>query len=108
MSTKIEFGTSGWRAIIADQFTFSNVERVTQAIALHLLDQADPPSVLVGYDNRFASDRFARTAARVLAANQIHVLLSSAPVPTPTVSFAVRARKLAGAINITASHNPGE
>lgn len=108
MSTAIKFGTSGWRAIIADAFTFANVELVTRAIANHLLADVSSPLVLVGYDFRFASERFAQAAAEVLSASGIRVLLSSEAVPTPTVAFGVRSRKLNGAVNITASHNPSE
>ena len=108
MTTPIRFGTSGWRAIIADEFTFANVRLVSEAVARYVTSVADSPVLLAGYDNRFASENFAREAAEVLSASGIRVLLSSAAVPTPAVSFAIRDRKLSGAINITASHNPGE
>jgi phosphoglucomutase len=108
MTNKITFGTSGWRAIIADQFTFRNVRLVGEAIARYLNTVAGAPVLLVGYDNRFLSEHFAKEAADVLSRAGVRVLLSSEAVPTPAVSFAVRDRKLGGAVNITASHNPGE
>jgi len=108
MNTKIKFGTSGWRAIIADQFTFANVRLVSEAIGRYLRREIASPGVLVGYDYRFASEHFAREAAEVLSASGIRVLLSSAAVPTPAVAFSIRDLHLSGAINLTASHNPGE
>ncbi len=108
MTTPIKFGTSGWRAIIAEDFTFANVRLATEAIARHVLGQSPAPTLLVGYDTRFASENFASQVAHVLSAAGIRALLSDKPVPTPAVSFSVRHRKLDGAINITASHNPGE
>lgn len=116
--TPIRFGTDGWRALIANEFTFANVERVTQAYADHLLQQReDPaaagevrkkavPAVVVGYDRRFLSEQFATRAAEVLAGNQISVSLFDRDVPTPLVSWAVREQKAAGGVVITASHNP--
>ena len=108
MAATIKFGTSGWRAIIAEDFTFANVRLATEAIARHVLGQSPAPTLLVGYDTRFASENFAAEVADVLSAAGIRALLSDKPVPTPAVSFSVRHRKLDGAINITASHNPGE
>jgi phosphoglucomutase len=108
MTTRIQFGTSGWRAIIADQFTFANVRLVSEAIGRGLAFGEHTPAVFVGYDNRFASERFAAEAGAVLSAAGVRVLLSAEALPTPTVSFAVRDGKLDGAVNITASHNPGE
>jgi phosphoglucomutase len=109
MATKIKFGTSGWRAIIADEFTFANVRLATEAIARYVQRQRSAsPTVLVGYDTRFASDRFALEAARVLTAQGIHALLCDRPVPTPAVAWTIIQRHLDGAINMTASHNPGE
>jgi phosphoglucomutase len=107
MSEEIRFGTSGWRAVIADGFTFDRSRLVVAAIGEHVRAQglADKP-ILIGYDTRFLMDRFADEAARTLAAAGIPALLSDAAVPTPTVSHAVITRKLAGAINFTASHNP--
>ena len=108
MAATIKFGTSGWRAIIAEEFTFANVRLATEAVARYVLQQSKSPSLLVGYDTRFASEHFAAQVANVLSAAGIHALVSNKPVPTPAVSFSVRHRKLDGAINITASHNPGE
>ena len=108
MAATIKFGTSGWRAIIAEDFTFDNVRLATEATARHVLGLSPSPILLVGYDTRFASENFARQVANVLSAAGIRALLSNRPVPTPAISFSVRHRKLDGAINITASHNPGE
>ncbi|MGQ0644774.1 MAG: phosphoglucomutase/phosphomannomutase family protein [Elusimicrobiota bacterium] len=104
---KIKFGTSGWRAIIADEFTFSNVRIVTQAIADYLRQEGlHNRSMVVGYDTRFLSEQFAQTAASVLAANGIETLLCDRDTPTPVIAFEILRRKAAGGINITASHNP--
>lgn len=108
MPAKIKFGTSGWRAIIADEFTFANVRLATEAIGRFVRRQNPHPSILVGFDTRFAAEDFGREAARVLASQGIRVLLSAGSVPTPAVSASVIQRKLDGAINMTASHNPGE
>jgi phosphoglucomutase len=106
---KIRFGTSGWRGIIADDFTFARVRVVTQAIAEHLIAQGlKEKGVIVGYDTRFLSERFALEAARVLAAAGIRAILSNRDVPTPVVSYEIIRRKAAGGINVTASHNPPE
>ncbi len=109
--TKIRFGTDGWRAVIADDFTFENVRRVAQATADYCrrdLVRGRRPKVCVGYDTRFMSDKFARIAARVFAANNIDVLVSDRAVPTPALSFAVNRRGLDLGVMITASHNPPE
>ncbi|MHB8846428.1 MAG: phosphoglucomutase/phosphomannomutase family protein [Nitrospirota bacterium] len=108
-NVKIKFGTSGWRGIIADEFTFARVRAVTQAIADHLAAQGlKDKGVIVGYDTRFLSERFAQEAARVLAACGIRAFLSNRDVPTPVVAFEIIRRKAAGGINFTASHNPPE
>ncbi len=105
----IRFGTSGWRAVIAEEFTVANVRRVAAAIATHLKTTgASGKGVFVGYDTRFLSDRFARAAASVLAERGIGVTISPAPIPTPVVAFAIVSGRRAGGINITASHNPPE
>ncbi len=106
-STPIRFGTDGWRAVIADQFTFANLERVAQAYADHLKAQTES-LVVVGYDRRFLSEQFAERAAEVLAGNDLRVALFAEAVPTPVVSWAVKANGAAGGVVITASHNPGE
>lgn len=100
----IKFGTDGWRAIIADEFTFSNVEKVTQAYANYLGNNAK--LIIIGYDNRFLSEKFAERAAEILSSNGIKVLLADSSCPTPAVSFAVKEKNSSGGIMITASHNP--
>jgi phosphomannomutase len=109
VNTPLKFGTDGWRAIIAEDFTFANVERVTQASADYW-NGAPPPGtvkkIIVGYDRRFLSDQFARRSAEILASNGFEVVLTSQPTPTPAVSYAVKAQKAAGGVMITASHNP--
>ncbi len=106
--TRIKFGTSGWRAIIADEFTFANVRLATEAIGRYVRRRNDSPGLLVGYDTRFASEDFGREVARVLSSQNIRVRLCSQAVPTPAVAFTVVQERLDGAVNITASHNPGE
>jgi phosphomannomutase len=105
----IKFGTDGWRAVIAEDFTFHNLERAAQATAALWTEQPPPganKTVIVGYDRRFLSDLFGRRTAEVLAANGFETVLSSCPTPTPSVSYAVKQRKAAGGVMITASHNP--
>jgi len=107
MSQNIKFGTDGWRAVIADDFTFDNVRRVVRAIASYVLKQEDAQrGVVVGYDTRFASKTAAGIAAEVLAKAGIPVFLADDAVPTPAVSFTVKARGAAGGVVITSSHNP--
>jgi phosphomannomutase len=107
MSSPIKFGTDGWRAIIADTFTFENVRRAAQATAEYFktVENCDR-AVFVGFDVRFQSEAFARAAAEVIAANGFRVFMLDRPYPTPYVSFEVRRRKFAGGVMITASHNP--
>ncbi|MGH9803508.1 MAG: phosphoglucomutase/phosphomannomutase family protein [Blastocatellia bacterium] len=104
----IKFGTDGWRARIAEDFTFANVEIVTQALIDYLKTQntGGKLSVLIGYDRRFASDLFAQRSAEVFAGNGVAVDLFDIDVPTPLVSFEVKRRGLDGGVVITASHNP--
>ena len=108
---KIAFGTEGWRAVMAEEFTMDNVRVVTQAIAEHFLDTArpagSPPTLSVGYDTRFLSDRFARTVCEVLAGNGLRAVLTDRAIPTCAVSRYIVAHRLAGGIMVTASHNPG-
>ncbi len=105
--TSIRFGTDGWRAIIAEDFTFANVRAVVCAIARYLKKQGKGQhGVVVGYDTRFLSDAFAREAACVLDAHGIPVLMVKRPTPTPLVAFAVVYYGADGAIMFTASHNP--
>lgn len=104
----IRFGTDGWRAIIAQDFTFANVERVAQAYASYLSDQAMTSGatlVVVGYDRRFLSDKFARRACEVLVGNGLRVALFPHDTPTPLVSWAVKVLQAIGGVVITASHN---
>ncbi len=102
----INFGTDGWRAVISESFTFDNLRLVAQAIADYLRAQngADP-SIVVGFDTRFLSDRYAAEVARVMAANGIHTWLARADTPTPAVSYAIVNRRATGGVMITASHN---
>lgn len=105
----IHFGTDGWRALIAQDFTFANVERVTQAYASYLSEQATTSGailVVVGYDRRFLSDKFARRACEVLVGNGLRVALFPHDTPTPLVSWAVKVLQGIGGVVITASHNP--
>ena len=107
--TQIKFGTDGWRAVIAADFTFANVARVAQAAADYWTAnpvRATEKKVIVGYDRRFLSDAFGRCAAEVIAGNGFQVILTSEPAPTPSVSFAVKDQDAVGGVMITASHNP--
>ena len=106
---QIKFGTDGWRAVIAEDFTFRNLERVAQAAADYWAANTVPDTeqkVVVGYDRRFLSDQFATRTAEVLAGNGFKVVLTEEPTPTPAVSLAVKAQKAIGGVMITASHNP--
>jgi phosphomannomutase len=106
-TTAIKFGTDGWRAVIADDFTFDNVRRVAGGIASYVLKHEDPArGLIVGYDTRFGSPGFARAAAEVLAAAGIPIRLSNDYVPTPAISLAVKNLGAAGGVVITSSHNP--
>ncbi|HXQ25352.1 MAG TPA: phosphoglucomutase/phosphomannomutase family protein [Candidatus Acidoferrales bacterium] len=106
-SAEIKFGTDGWRGVIAEDFTYANVRKVAHAIARYVVRAEKPGSgVVVGYDTRFGSERFARVAAEAVAATGIPVWLSADACPTPAVSLLVRQRGAAGGIQITASHNP--
>ena len=102
----IRFGTDGWRAVIADDYTFDNVRVVAQATADYLKRHNLTSRVVVGYDTRFLSGSFAGAVAEVMAANDIPVALTSSFVPTPGLSFAVRELEAGGGVMITASHNP--
>jgi phosphomannomutase len=105
----IKFGTDGWRAVIAEDFTFANVDRVAQATAdfwrSHPVE-GTLQKAIIGYDRRFLSDQFARRTAEVLAGNGFEVIISNEPTPTPAVSFLVKKEKAIGGVMITASHNP--
>jgi phosphoglucomutase len=106
----IRFGTSGWRAVISDEFTFANVRRVSRAIAAVVRESgaAEPAGVAVGYDTRFLSEKFAAEAAAVLMAEGIPAQIATDFLPTPVLAFAITRGGLAGGINVTASHNPPE
>jgi phosphomannomutase len=112
---KIKFGTDGWRGVIGEDFTFANVALVAQAAADYWKSEVARPKsqvfgrerkVVVGFDRRFFSDGFARTAVEILAGNGFQVVLTSTPTPTPSVSFAVKARRMVGGVMMTGSHNP--
>jgi phosphomannomutase len=105
----IKFGTDGWRAIIAEDFTFDNVRLAAQATALYYKHQGGHErGVIVGYDTRFASERFAAAVAEVMAANDIPVYLCDSPAPTPVIGYSILDRGAAGSVVITSSHNPAE
>src|SRR3712207_4547125 len=120
MTVTVRFGTDGWRGIIAEDFTFAAVRRVAQALALELrerLGQAGPggqgdqgagerPALVVGYDTRFGSARFADAVAEVLAAHDIHVYLCKGVAPAPVISHAILEQGAHGGVMVTASHNP--
>jgi phosphoglucomutase len=108
--TSIKFGTSGWRGLIARDFTFENVRVATQAIADYLkpLQQPESKTVIMGYDTRFLGREFSLAAAEVLAANGLEPLLCQRDAPTPVIAHTIRKRKARGGINMTASHNPAE
>ncbi len=105
----IKFGTDGWRAVISDTFTFNNLRLVAQAIADYVRNEGDngpDPEVVIGFDTRFLSDRYATEVARVMAGNGIVAWLTRADAPTPAISYSVVEKKAAAGIMITASHNP--
>jgi len=104
----IRFGTDGWRAVISDTFTFSNLRLVAQAIADYILEETEgdrKPEVVIGHDTRFLSDRYAAEVARVMAGNGIVSWLARADTPTPAISYAVKHRGAVAGVMITASHN---
>lgn len=105
----IRFGTSGWRAIIADQFTFENVKLVTNSLSGYLKSKGNKNGkIIVGHDSRFMGERFCEVASEILQKEGFAVLLCQNPTPTPTISYAIRSEKALGGINFTASHNPPE
>ncbi|MGZ8829799.1 MAG: phosphoglucomutase/phosphomannomutase family protein [Thermoanaerobaculia bacterium] len=105
----IKFGTSGWRGVIGEDFTFENVRIATQGVANYLKKSGQKGSgVIVAYDTRFLSEKFASEAAKIFAFNGIKAFLCTRDVPTPCASFETIRRKAMGAINFTASHNPAE
>jgi alpha-D-glucose phosphate-specific phosphoglucomutase len=108
MSTAIKFGTSGWRAIVADEFTLANIRLAVAGIAAYVKTQPAPHRVLVGRDPRFLGESFVDVAARVLAGAGVTPIMIPEAAPTPAIAYAVRTLKTSGAINFTASHNPPE
>src|SRR5215467_3592866 len=117
MTSTIKFGTSGWRGLIAHDFTFENVRLATQGIAQYLnAELANPvspihgrkPIVILGHDTRFLGVEFSLAAAEVLAANGLTPLLCNRDTPTPVIAHTIRHRRALGGINMTASHNPAE
>jgi phosphoglucomutase len=108
MSSTIKFGTSGWRAIVADEFTVANIRLAVAGVAAYVKTQPAPHRVLVGRDPRFLGESFVAEAARVLAGAGVTPIVISDAAPTPAIAYAVRTMKTSGAINFTASHNPPE
>ena len=109
MATQIKFGTSGWRAVMAEEFTFANVHRAVHGIARYVSSQkSNGAKIIVGRDPRFLGETFCGTAADILSGYGITPLVIAEPAPTPTISYAVIQSKADGAINFTASHNPPE
>jgi phosphoglucomutase len=103
----IRFGTSGWRAVIADEFTFAGVRNVTTAICSHFeSNDSTGKLMVVGYDTRFLGEKFAEECAHVISAHAFRALLCDAPVPTPAISHVIRTKEAICGINFTASHNP--
>jgi alpha-D-glucose phosphate-specific phosphoglucomutase len=108
MAKAIRFGTSGWRAVVADEFTVANIRLAVAGIAAYVKMQPDPHRVLVGRDPRFLGESFVDVAARVLAGTGVTPIVIPEAAPTPAIAYAVRELKTSGAINFTASHNPPE
>jgi len=107
MSEKIHFGTDGWRGVIAEDYTFDNVRRCAQGFATFMKNHGKQgETIVIGYDKRFHSENFALAAAEVIAGNGMKVLLTDGATPTPVIAYSVVHNQAAGAINITASHNP--
>jgi len=107
-NSPINFGTSGWRGLIANDFTFANVRLAVAAIAEHVKAKAKSPTILVGYDTRFYSEEFSQLAVDILQQHGIRTLLCETFTPTPAIAFEIMRRKLDAAINFTASHNPAQ
>jgi phosphomannomutase len=109
LTTPIRFGTDGWRAIIAEDFTFPNVRAVAKSVALYLKEAGlAKRGLVVGYDTRFASEDFAAAVAEVVAANGVHVYLCDRSAPTPVIGYSILDRKAGGSVVITSSHNPAQ
>src|ERR1700687_2227429 len=108
MTAAIKVETSGWRAIIAEDFTFANVRLAVAAIAEHVRSRNAKPTLIVGHDTRFFAEEFSLTAAQILREHGIRVLLCEGATPTPALAHEILRQKIDGAINFTASHNPAE
>src|SRR5919109_247980 len=109
MATQIKFGTSGWRAVMAEEFTFTNVRRAVSGIARYVKSQKPQGArVIVGRDPRFLGETFCSMAADILSAHGVTSLLIAEAAPTPAIAYAVIQERADGAINFTASHNPPE
>ena len=109
MLTQIKFGTSGWRAVMAEEFTFANVRRAVNGIARYVSAQKPRGArVIVGRDPRFLGEGFCSMAAEILSAHRITPVVVGEPAPTPAFAHAVVQAKADGVINFTASHNPPE
>src|ERR1700733_9377007 len=109
MATQIKFGTSGWRAVMAEEFTFANVRRAVNGIARYVASKKPSGArVIVGRDPRFLGETFCSMAAEILAAHGVTPLVIGDAAPTPAISYAVIREQADGAINFTASHNPPE
>src|SRR5258705_5222252 len=104
----IKFGTSGWRGMIGNDFRFATVRLAVTAIEDHINAKTKNPTVLVGYDTRFYSEEFSQLAVEILQQHKIKTLLCETFTPTPAVAYEIMRRKLDGAINFTASHNPAQ
>src|SRR6266702_7989266 len=109
MALQIKFGTSGWRAVMAEEFTFANVRRAIKGIARYVISQKlSGARIIVGRDPRFLGETFCSIASEILSAHGITPLMIAEAAPTPAISYAVIHAKADGAINFTASHNPPE
>src|ERR1700760_2295405 len=108
MPTPIKFGTSGWRSLVADEFTIANIRRAVAGIAAYVKTQPEPHRVLVGRDPRFLGESFVDIAARVLAGSGVMPIVIPDAAPTPALAYDARALKTSRAINFAASHNPPE
>src|ERR1700704_5766729 len=109
MPTQIKFGTSGWRAVMAEEFTFANVRRAVSGIARYVASQKPHGArVIVGRDPRFLGETFCTLAAEILSSNGIIPLVIADAAPTPAIAYAIIQEHVDGAINFTASHNPPE
>src|SRR6266852_2760054 len=108
-STQIKFGTSGWRAVVAEEFTVANIRRAVTGIARYIVStRAQGARVVVGRDPRYMGERFVEIAAEVLTGFGVKPLIIAEPAPTPAISYELVRLKADGAINFTASHNPPE